>query len=94
MSIKELKWEIDRQVADLNAFRQTIKQSMQKIKKTITKPSVVYSGLMVSFLVGYFFVNKQHDTVIAGEKNSLANSLSTAFSSPLFLLAITLLKNK
>jgi len=97
ISKEKIQWEINQQVAELNACRQAMKQSTQKVRKTIASPSVLCGGAVIGFLVSYFFISKRQisvNTVSVSKKSSFGSRMNTVFSSPLFLLAVALLKNK
>lgn len=94
MWMKKLKQEIDQQVAELNACRQAVRYSLQEVKKTLTNPTVLSWGLMTGFLIGYFSISKQQPSIKIEKNSSLASNIGAIFTSPLFLFAVTLLKNE
>ena len=94
MWLEKLKQEIDQQVVELNACRQAARYSLQEVKKTLTNPTVLCWGLMTGFLIGYFSISKKQASINVEKNSSLTSNIAALFSSPLFLFAVTLLKNE
>lgn len=93
MSKKQLKSEISRQVAAINANRIEAIVRSEEVIHTLANPIVLAGGLVGGFLVGYFCLAKKatrnHDE---SSEQPNSNALECFLTSPLFLTVVSLLR--